>query len=176
MQGYSKDGKRERFIRWQGIRIQQLGAVNNMFVILATAIIAFELPFLFEKADEMSGAERWVFLVSLILFLASIMTGCYTAWNRLQDFRKTEWKVRLRGEVRHAEDERLGSLEEKIKALENETDRLGKTTWRLLHFQAILFALGVVSLVIAGSIFLFFQNQIPVAAPNSVHPNLNLPE
>lgn len=126
-----------------------------MFVVLATAIIAFELPFLFEKADEMSSAQRWVFFASLLLFLASITLGCYTAWNRLKDFRKTEQKVKLRREAKDAEGERLEKLKVEIRALEDETNRLGKTTWRLLHLQTILFSLGIGSLVIAGSIFLF---------------------
>ena len=121
------------FVRWQGRLLQQFGAVNNLLIGLAAGIVAFELP-LFFNSPHLSVFERHSLLISFIALVLSASVGCWTAWNRLIDFRKTT------ATTRSADTQEKSDLRK-------ETELLGKKSWCLIRFQAFLFALGMVALL-----------------------------
>lgn len=142
----AKEGRKERakkrFIRWQEITRTQLGNTNNLLTGLAAGVIAFELQTIFRENLCLTVFEKRILLASFFFLFASLVLGCCTAWNRLVDFRKTTRIDRLKWkDPENAE----------IEQLQKETDRRGDRTWSLLAWQAGLFGLGMILLVVSAA-------------------------
>ena len=92
--------KSDSFVRWQSVTREQLGAITNLVLGLATGMIAFESTLLLES----KLVERCAFsfgIVSLALLVLSVGIALWCAINRLRDFRLTAQiaRRRERGEV-----------------------------------------------------------------------------
>jgi uncharacterized membrane protein len=129
----------ESFIRWQGRSIQQMGFFNNLLLGLATGLLAFQTQLAFGQKMSLVPSEIVVLVTSILVLFVSILVGCSLAWNRLNDFRLTAQVARKR-----EKDE-----EEDIEKLRRKSERLGNRTWNLIQWQAALFALGSLLLLIA---------------------------
>jgi hypothetical protein len=139
--------KRDSFIRWQHLAVQQLGGVNNLLIGLATGAIAFECRYALDPVQKLISYEILLLSASLFFLTCSVGLGLCTAWNRLVDCRKTARIARLRG--KYPQSRRLDKLRKEVK-------RLGKRTWHLLRCESICFATGLLLLLIA--FFVRFSN------------------
>lgn len=129
----------ERYRRWHGISIQQVGFVNNLFIGLSSAVVFWQGQYLLGKDVTLrSPSERWFYLISALFFLISLLVGCLTAWNRTVDIRQTTYVNRLRMKGKHQEADKRS----------DENEKRGNRTWNLLFAQAVAFFLGVLLFVI----------------------------
>jgi hypothetical protein len=65
---------RERFARWQGRKIDQLGFVNNLFIVLATGVLAFQTDLIF-KYNQSLECNKLLLFLSILLALFSLSIG-----------------------------------------------------------------------------------------------------
>lgn len=124
-------GNNDRFVRWQGRLITQLGTVNNTVLVLTTASLGFAVS----MKSPGSECALWLATVSLVMsvFLA---VGC--TLSRLWDFRLTLRVTRVNLDESKRENAR------RITAC------LGRVTWWLLHLQLVTFVAGALLLVVAA--------------------------
>ena len=131
-------GFAERYIRWQTIRVEQLGYVNNLIIALASGSLLWQGQTLLTTPAIVQ--EHLFYLLSAILFFVSVAIGCYIAWNRLGDFSLTADRLRSLMETPTAiADNETKKLRKEMK---NESDRLGNITRYLLPIQFITFGIG----------------------------------
>ena len=131
-----KEKDREAFVRWQGRALDQMSAVTNLLIALATGVLALVAPTILERTSAFDENARLLSLLSIWSLAISLLTGLILAWNRLQDFRATTQVIRKRGEDLEAAD-----------LLREEARTLGKASWRLLLLQTIAFGVGVLAAV-----------------------------
>jgi hypothetical protein len=137
----------EAYIRWQKIRIDQLGFVNNLLIGLAAAIMALEATGALGKMSEVpSDTKRWL-LYSFILLMVSLTFGIVVTLTRLYDIRYTARIVRRRKYLFEINESEKNDHE--ISQLRQQTDRLGKSSWVLLWLQIVPFFLGTLVLLCA---------------------------
>jgi hypothetical protein len=129
----SDSTSRARFIRWQALTIQQLGAVNNLLIGLATGIIALECRYIPDLVD-FGFCEMLILGTSLLCLTCSVGFGLGAACNRLLDFRWTAQIAKLRRPNRN--DSPI------VAKLRKEVKSLGKRTWCYFRWQSVSFALG----------------------------------
>ena len=129
----------ERYIRWQGIRIEQVGFVNNLIIGLASGILLWEGNFLL-TADP-HKPSYYLFIASAFLLFISVALGCLVAWNRLMDFRLTA-KV-LRSLLEDPPSIQNKKAEANRNEIREEAKRLGETTWQFLPLQMGTFLLSL---------------------------------
>ena len=127
------EAPKERYIRWQGIRITQLGYVIDLFLGFSTASLGFALSLLKDASFPASDWQRTFFTPSLFILVFSIACGVFCVLTRLTDIRKTANLVRHGG---------------------NESDRLqlrelGNRTWCLFYLQVGSFTLAILLLFVA---------------------------
>lgn len=125
-------------IRWQEIRIKQLGYVNYLLILVASGILTFQNNIWLNRS--FTNIQKISFNESNFFFFVSIVIGIILAVNRLFSFRNTAKIARLRGKGKTIS----------INQLRKKTDRIDCWTWILLYFQLFTFLTGV--------IFLFFTN------------------
>ncbi len=130
--------KNESFIRWQGRAIEQLGFVNNLFILLATGMLVFQIQIAVKNDSDFTILEKHIFVFSLLLIFLSLLLGGYSAWNRLNSFQKTASVARKREK----------GITEDIEKLRKEYRALDKRTWCLLRAQIISFVTGALILII----------------------------
>ncbi len=128
----------ERFIRWQTIRLQQLGYVNNLFNLLTSGSLLWQVQILFSNPTTVVGHQS--FFLGTILFFFSMIIGCYIAWNRLIDFSLTADRLRSLMETPSSvADQETKSFRKEMK---EESAKLGKITRKWLPIQLITFLIG----------------------------------
>lgn len=143
---------REKRARWQGRQITQLGFVNNLFIVLATGVLAFQTDLIF-KYNQTLKCNKLFFFLSILLTLFSLGIGCYVTINRLTDFQKTTKMVEAK---KKKKDERSTDEQDIINELKAETNKLGKKTWKFLKYQIYLLVLGIIVLAFISINLLFF--------------------
>lgn len=120
----------ERFVRWQGITREQLGATSNLVLGLATGLLAFTTALLLDKRLATSCAIGFGVTASILLGL-SVVLALWCATNRLTDFRLTA-KI---ANPKNSSDLQLENWRE-------ESRRLGDKTWNIFRGELWSFALG----------------------------------
>jgi hypothetical protein len=130
------DKMHRAFIRWQGRTIEQLGFVNNLLIGLSTGLLAFHAQLAFNSDVPLSPTENTALALSSAFIFASVILGCFVAWNRLSSFRGTTRIVRTR------QAGQRGDIEE----LRERVSRADNRTWRLLSLQILSFAVGALVL------------------------------
>jgi ABC-type bacteriocin/lantibiotic exporter with double-glycine peptidase domain len=131
-------GFSERYIRWQTIRIEQFGYVNNLIIALASGSLLWQGQTLL--ATPTIVHEHLFYLLSAILFFVSVITGCYITWIRLGDYSLTADRLRSLMETPSATaNQKTKDLRQEMK---DESDRLGKITRNLLPIQFFTFGIG----------------------------------
>ncbi len=124
-------GSNDRFVRWQGRLLTQLGAVNNTVLVLTTASLGFAVKM------ESPGSQCALCLGTALL-VGSVFLAVGCALSRLWDFRMT---VRVT---------RVDLDESKRENARDWAEFLGCVTWWLLHLQLATFATGAALLVAAS--------------------------
>lgn len=143
----------EKFVRWQGRQIDQLGFVNNLFIVLATGVLAFQTDLVFNSIQKPVN-NTFILLFSIFIMLFSILVGCVLAINRLNDFRKTLDIVKAK---RKLVDFRSKDEKSNIKKLKSEEEKLGENTWKLLNAQIISFSLSLISFSLSILVLVSFS-------------------
>jgi len=130
----------DAYVRWQGIRITQLGRCVNLFLTYAVAALGFSLHLLSEpRFPSRNSPAKALLLMALIFGLLSIFFGAWACLNRLFDFRLTAQIVRLR--ERENEKVALANLRRRDRVLE-------RRTWRLLWLEIVTFGLQLYAVVL----------------------------
>ncbi|WP_422353887.1 hypothetical protein [Roseivirga pacifica] len=122
----------ESYIRWQNIRITQLGFANNLILGISIALIGFMLDFLQTDDLVLNSCQKFLFWVGGSLTLVSIGFGLYVVFNKLDDFRLTAQIARKRetGKTDGIEDDRT------------ESKVLGTKTWNCFIWQVSTLIVG----------------------------------
>lgn len=126
------------YVRWQGIALKQLTYAVNLILGFTVATLGFGVTLLRDQQFSLSARARYALVVSLLGLLLSVIAGLWCVVNRLRDFRLTALIARLREE--NAADTRLS-------VMRDTAANLGRCTWKLFWWQAILFAGGVVLMI-----------------------------
>ena len=125
----------ESYVRWQNIRITQLGFANNLIIGLSIVALGYLMNFV-TKTNTFNSIQKILIWFSCPLLLVSCFLGILLILNRLEDFRITAQIARKR------------ELKEKIdiEILRNEAKEIGKKTWNLFIWQISTFFAGIVCL------------------------------
>lgn len=140
---YAK-GYAERYIRWQEIRLKQLGYVNNLLIALASGSLLWQAQTIL--VVTITFQSHPLYLVSAALFFVSIVFGCWVAWNRLGDFTLTA--NRLRSLMEESPLQASKETKDLRKEMKEEASRLGENTRKLLPFQFYTFVIGFFLLLV----------------------------
>jgi len=125
----------ERFVRWQGIQIAQLGFVLNLVLGFAIAGLGLWVSLLRDTSFQPHCYAKGLFILSAISLMFSIGSGTWCAVNRLWDFRITAGIARGKWKG------------DELAIKETESNELGARTWTLLYFEIVTFLLATVFLV-----------------------------
>lgn len=134
----------EPFIRWQGITRDQLGTTSNLFLGLATGLIAFDSALLLQHKSAISSCAVGLGLVGCVLLAFSVALALWCATNRLKDFRLT---------AKIANPKHSGSVAI-LDEWREESTRLGDLTWKIFRGQLWCFALGAGGVTVSSIIYI----------------------
>ena len=154
--------KSEIVVRWDKYRIVQFSYTNNLLTGLNLAFLSF---FITQSNFNLSYKCHFLILqvFSLLLLIASFITGFCIVFNRLQDFRKTAQLTKLR-KKKFEHDHHIitysdiYTINSDILDLEKETNKLGIRTWHLLNWQIWTFLIGT----IIGILYIIIEKNISV--------------
>ncbi len=149
---HNDDSSNPSYVRWQEIRITQLGVCISLFLTFAVATLGFSANYIVSHADTLPmGCWGHVFFVlSCLSGLISILVGGSASLTRLVDFRETAQIVRENpGASLHPE-----LLAEK----RARAKRLGWWTWLL--FVAQTCAMGIQFLLLFLSLAFTYWKRI----------------
>lgn len=120
--------------RWEARRIDQLSAVNNLLIALATGLLAVAGQLLFaEKVVPEARSSQMLWTLGLVA--ASIVCGVACAISRLLDFRLTACIAGLSTPEEAARKERVRWW----------AHAFGGVSWALLWLQLAAFGAGAVA-------------------------------
>lgn len=122
----------ERFVRWQGVTINQLGFTTNLILTINIAVIGFFANIKISNPCLITFGIK----VGLLLLLLSFIFGILINISRLTDYRLTA-QLNLRKNIC------------KKKGLRKITKILGIVTWSIFYFQLFIFALGLTVIIIS---------------------------
>ena len=131
-----KKRKHEKRVRWQNIRIEQLGYVNYIILILCSGLFAFQSNIIIN--NEINNTREVILIHSIIFIFISLLIGVFLAFNRLVSFKWTAIIARK-------EDE---NDSENIELYRLATTILDKVTWILVSLQLIFFLVGVYNILL----------------------------
>lgn len=115
--------KKERYVRWQNYRINQLSFSINLFLSFAVASLAYVINLKFTKTPiAVSQAEL---VITIYWWSASAALGTIATLSRLLDFRYTARKIKDSSVC----DKCLAKI-------------LGKITWGTFWAQTITYVFG----------------------------------
>jgi hypothetical protein len=137
---FSENQNEELNKYWRGIQREQLGISANIYMLFASAILAFVLHFLIEEKDNLVCSIMILLSIAIGFLIFSLGLYGWFTHNRLKDFRKT------------ARYYRLGKKEKKVGEL---TRDIGRFTWNLYDIQRIFLFLGFIFSVIGICIFIY---------------------
>lgn len=130
--------KKDSFVRWQNIRITQLGFANNLLIALGVTLIGFTLDFIQTDQQILIFTQKFLFWVGISSSIVSIGLGLFVVINRLEDFKLTAQIARNR------ENETTSG----INVDRTQTNKLGKRTWCCFIWQVVTFSVGFLLLLI----------------------------
>lgn len=114
--------QKERYVRWQNYRINQLTFSINLFLGFAVASLAYIINLKVKNTAELNTADLFV---AIYWWSSSAIAGSIATLSRLLDFRYTAQKIKDSS----TSDKRKAKL-------------LGKITWGLFWVQVITYVAG----------------------------------
>ncbi|MCU7851066.1 MAG: hypothetical protein KZQ80_02520 [Candidatus Thiodiazotropha sp. (ex Monitilora ramsayi)] len=114
--------QRERYVRWQNYRINQLTFSINLFLGFAVASLAYVINI---KLNEKPGTINPDLLFPIYWWSASAVLGTVASLSRLLDFRYTARKIKDSSEC----DKKTAKF-------------FGKATWVTFWMQVITYIVG----------------------------------
>lgn len=128
----------ERYNRWEGHRITQLGVCISLFLTFSVAALGFSANLLVQHTDAIAACHVKIsFLLSVGFGMLSVALGSTACLTRLVDFRKTARIPNLLKDDKKQEADRL----------RGECGLLGRFTWRLFYCQLATFILQAFLLI-----------------------------
>lgn len=121
---------KDRFIRWQGRAIDQLGFTLNFILTLTIAALGYIFALLKDREFVPSAYAKWSLILSLVSLAIAAICGMACTINRLRDVLGTARKLRKTEGAPSSRELRV----------------TGKRTWRLFYTQLWTFSLGIASL------------------------------
>jgi hypothetical protein len=137
----------DKFVRWQGVAINQLGYASNLVLGLSTGSLGFAFAQVRGRDFDLGRCGKVAFVILLVLLLLSVVSGLACSINRLCDFRKTEGIARDKAKW-YDEGKPEDEIDRGLRKRRCETEMLGRRTWKLFSCQIYTFAAGAVLLVI----------------------------
>ena len=135
----AKDNEKskERYIRWQDYRIQQLGYVNYIILILCSGLLVFLIKF---NITNYYIHNQNQLIHSIIFISISLIVGVLLAFNRLLSFKWTAKKIYKiwKNKMDFIELYEFGIL------------MVDRITWILISLQLIFFSIGIWLLLLFG--------------------------
>jgi hypothetical protein len=138
----------DSYIRWQNIRISQLGFINNLIIGLSIALLGFIIDFIQTDNLILNNFQKLMFWIGSLLILSSIGIGIFVVINRLEDFKLTAQIARKRENKKNTEDENERTI----------SKLLGKRTWKYFTWQIATFLIGFIAFLVL--VFIELQNII----------------
>lgn len=135
---------KESFVRWQAITITQFGYTINLLLGFAVALLAFAFTQIKDSVQNLSSCEKAALDISLLLLLASTVSGTACVINRLEDFRRATQIARDREQWQR---EGVGGIDAKLDDRRCAVKLLGKITWALFYIQVGTFLAALVIFV-----------------------------
>jgi hypothetical protein len=114
--------QKERYVRWQDYRINQLSFSINLFLSFGVASLAYAINL---KITKVAGVSQSEIVLSIYWWSASAVLGTIATLSRLLDFRYTARKIKDSSES------------DKCKA-----KMLGKVTWSTFWAQVMTYLIG----------------------------------
>ena len=114
--------QKERYVRWQNYRINQLSFSINLFLTFAIASLAYAINL---KLTSAPGVPTSGLLITIYWWSASAVLGAVSTLSRLLDFRFTARKIKDSSEC----DKRIAKF-------------FGKITWGTFWVQTATYAIG----------------------------------
>ena len=130
-------GKNTSYLKWQNIRISQLGFANNLIIALAVALLGYIIDFIQTENLTLNCFQKFLFWIGSSLIIVSIGLGIFVVLNRLEDFKITARIARKRGNK-----ERDGIENDRIIS-----KGLGKKTWNGFIWQVSTFIVSFLILL-----------------------------
>ncbi|MDD4972273.1 MAG: hypothetical protein PHT07_22830 [Paludibacter sp.] len=136
----------DRVVRWDKFRIDQLSITNNLILTLSLAFLGY----IVKQDHEICNCDSCFYtikIISIFLLFISLISGTWTSYNRLLDFRLTS-KLTKKKKERYKHDQDIEAVKDiervrfNINYLKHKTDRLGECTWVLLNIQILSFLIG----------------------------------
>ena len=126
------------YLKWQDIRITQLGYANNLIIALAIALLGFTIKFIQTEDLILSNFQKVLFWIICALIIISIGLGIFVVLNSLEDFKLTAQIARKR-----ETNERDGIENDRL-----DSKKLGKKTWNCFIWQIVTFLVSFLCLLI----------------------------
>ncbi|RME30945.1 hypothetical protein D6789_04175 [Candidatus Woesearchaeota archaeon] len=120
--------QRERFQHWQSKTIDQFTQVTNTLLLISSAFLGYLISL---RTSNGLYAPVWLMGLLIILTTMMIIILVFLSYNRLQDFRKTQSKIKNKD-----------ISKEKLR-------EIGNNSWKLLYWLLILFSIDVIVFVVA---------------------------
>lgn len=137
--------KQDKYIRWQAIRINQLGFINNLAIGLSLCLLAYNFNFILPDDIELNCLQKVLFWISALLTVVSVFIGLILSINRLEDFRLTA-QIARKEEKKETENIEIDRVK---------SEKLGNKTWCLFTWQIATFLIGFLTSAIYIIIELF---------------------
>lgn|GEM_PF-836696 len=139
----------EKYIRWQGIALNQVTFAINFLLALAIATLGFSVSLLKDEKFTPTGKVKCLFTFALLFQLVSVFSGIVAVISRTLDFRNTAQIAR-----RVENPEGRGD----VKSARLRVKKFGTATWGSFWAQIGSFVLGILSLII--SIVIIYSNKL----------------
>jgi hypothetical protein len=117
----------DRFVRWQGRTLEQMGYAINTLLVLANATLGFVISKLLDV--DIYCCAKCLLTIGSTILLICIVTLLFLIMNRLYDFRST---------TQNANDSN---------SKQNDTVKIGNRTWVLFYTAFSTFLLGEIFIV-----------------------------
>lgn len=130
--------KRAAFERWHDHQIEQIRGASSTLFVLATAGVGYSLSLLSASDQVLVTNNTRSIQLFTCSFAVSFLLGILSIFNRLEDFRRTKQRHRLRDESPN---------DPKLKPMYRTTRMLGVWTWGLLYAQGLFFIVGGVTIL-----------------------------
>lgn len=131
--------KKDGFIRWQKVTIDQLTYAVNLIFGSTVAALGFQMTLLLNKEFTPMAWQKCVFSSSLVLLCLSACLGIFVVINRLRDFRLT-------AKISRSREQEVDSTE--ISKMRDASKKLGDRTWLGFIWQLMTFGAGIVLTVV----------------------------
>ncbi|WP_316348095.1 hypothetical protein [Desulfuromonas acetoxidans] len=126
--------KKERYIRWQNYRINQLSFSINLFLSFAVASLAYVINLKLTNTTIVASPAELD--ITIYWWAASVVLGTLSTLSRLLDFRYTARKIKNSSEC----DKYIAKM-------------FGKITWATFWVQTITYVIGGCNFIINVVLF-----------------------